>query len=366
VLEQVSSEVRLTSLVDAVTEAEWNRLIDRFADANIYQTWAYGAASWGENQLSHLVLQRNGTPVAIAQVRILRLPVVRSGIAYVRWGPLCRLKGSQFDPAAWEAVTKALIDEYVERRRLMLRVRPCVFRQDSEAATLSSIWKIAGLVESPAPQHYETLRVDVTPSLDAIRRNLAHKWRNQLNAAERNGLEVCQGTTRELFDEFMQLYGQMMARKQFATSANVDRFLRMQDCLPPSQKMIVLIARANGQALSGIVASDIGATGQYLFGATGDEGLKAKGSYLLQWQVLRRLHDRGCQWYDLGGISRQTNPGVYHFKEGMSGHEAIHVGCYESDRYLLSRLTISAAEGLRRFAGRFRANDSQSASQRLH
>ena len=41
--------------VDRVKEAEWSELMSRFDDANIYQTWSYGAVRWQQKNLSHLV-----------------------------------------------------------------------------------------------------------------------------------------------------------------------------------------------------------------------------------------------------------------------------------------------------------------------
>ena len=31
------------------------------------------------------------------------------------------------------------------------------------------------------------------------------------------------------------------------------------------------------------------------------------------------------KWYDLGGISPEGNPGVYHFKSGLSGVDSTHI-----------------------------------------
>src|SRR5262245_39947970 len=39
--------VPFTVHIDEITEADWNSLLDGFTDANIYQTWAYGAIHWG-------------------------------------------------------------------------------------------------------------------------------------------------------------------------------------------------------------------------------------------------------------------------------------------------------------------------------
>src|SRR5436309_15783119 len=73
-------------VIDQVSEREWNDLLSQFADASLYQSWAYGAVSWGEKNLSHLRLRSAGQVVGMAQFRIVRVPLLSSGIAYLRWG----------------------------------------------------------------------------------------------------------------------------------------------------------------------------------------------------------------------------------------------------------------------------------------
>ena len=68
--------------VDGMTPESWSDVLRQFSDANVYQTWAYGAVQWGADQLSHLVLRQSGRLVAAAQLRIVRLPFVRAGLAY--------------------------------------------------------------------------------------------------------------------------------------------------------------------------------------------------------------------------------------------------------------------------------------------
>jgi hypothetical protein len=71
--------------------------------------------------------------------------------------------------------------------------------------------------------------------------------------------------------------------------------------------------------VAGLVASALGDSAIYLLGATSDDGLTAKGAYLLQWTLIRWLKENGVRWYDLGGIDPEGNPGVYTFKKGLSG-----------------------------------------------
>ena len=348
------SPARSRVQVDQVAESDWNSLLEGFADASIYQTWAYGAVRWGESQLSHLVVLRDCMPVGLAQLRILKVPLLGAGVAYIRGGPACTRKEYDFDPAAWRATLEALVAEYVRKRKLTLRILPYVFGQDPVAEAVSAAVNRIGFAEHGGLRRYKTLRVNLQPSLQEIRAGLAHKWRNQLNAAERNGLDITEGGQPELFHEFTSLYLEMFARKRFKTSVAVSEFEEIQKRLPESQKMAVLIARKNGRLLCGLVASTIGTTGVYLLGATGDDGLKAKGSYLLQWRLLERLKEVGCHWYDLGGIDPKSNPGVYHFKQGLSGDEAVEIGPYDAHGSLLSRLTADFGERLRRLAERTR------------
>lgn len=347
-------QAHLSVQVDQIAEGDWNSLLGGFADASIYQSWAYGAVRWGEDQLSHLVVLRDRVPVGMAQLRIVRVPFLGAGIAYVPGGPACIRRDGELDSTAWSATVKALAAEYVRKRKLTLRILPSVFRQDAIAEAVSSAMTRTGFLERRDLPCYKTLRVDLQHSVEEIRAALDRKWRNQLSAAERNDLEISEGVQPELFHEFTSLYLEMFARKRFRTSVSVSEFEEIQKRLPDSQKMAILIARRNGHPVCGLVASTVGTTGVYLLGATGDDGLKAKGSYLLQWRLLQRLKVAGCHWYDLGGIDPDSNPGVYHFKQGLSRHVAVQVGPYEAHGSSLSRVTSNLGERLRRLVERTR------------
>src|SRR5688572_14121448 len=74
--------------VDGLDAVRWSEACDRFADANIYQSWPYEAVRSGAENVSHLVLRDDAHVASVVQVRIARVPYLRSGVAYVRWGPL--------------------------------------------------------------------------------------------------------------------------------------------------------------------------------------------------------------------------------------------------------------------------------------
>lgn len=331
-----------------VSQKKWEDALRHFSDANFYQTWAYGTVSWGSSQVRHLVLtDEKGHPAGLAQLRVVSVPVIGGGIAYLRWGPVVTRKGNAWEPGRYREMIRAVVDEYGTRRGYAIRLLPNICSSDMEAAQAVAILGEMGFRREEQVKPYRTIRVNLEEDTTHIRKRFDGKWRNQLNAAERVGLTIEEGTGGAIYQQFVLLYDEMMARKQFDTTVDVKQFERIQESLAPADRMLVMIGRKSGVPVNGLVATAVGEAGIYLLGATSTEGMKSKGAYLLQWQMINRLKERGCKWYDLGGINPDSNPGVYHFKAGMGGEECQHLGNFFRAGSARSRLCILAAETAR-------------------
>jgi hypothetical protein len=307
--------------IDSIEETRWGELLRDFDDANLHQTWSEGAISWGERNLSHLVLRRDGEVIGIAQI------IVGAGVATVYWGPLWRRMGRPADYAVLDKMIEALKNEYVTKRGFLLRIWPIGF-ENSEEETISILEKY-GFTRNFRVQPYRTLLLDLSPSLGELRKNLAQKWRNQLNIAEKSNLSLIEGNSDEMYLTFLKLLDQMISRKRFTSGVDYGRYRRIQSDLPEYLKMKIFVCTCEGEPVSSGVFSAIGGTGTYLLGATANNGLRVNGSNLIQWGVIKWLKEKGCQSYDLGGIDPLGNPGVYHFKRGIAGKngkEVTHLG----------------------------------------
>ncbi len=344
--------------VDEVSPAQWAACLDEFADANIFQTWSYGAKQWGARNLSHLILRRSGVCVAGAQLRIIQVRRPSMGIAYLRWGPLCHRKGTEFDPALLATMAEALIQEYVRKRGLFLRVLPNSFIGTPRGDAFAAAFSAAQAEKFRDGDSYRTIVMDLSDPLDVLRKRLDQKWRNQLNKAEKMGLEVVEGVSQHEFDDFAALYDEMMSRKQFAATSDVRDYARMQETLPPTQRLRVLICRHEGRLAAGLVGSCVGDTGSYMYGATNEVGMKCKAAYFLQWRHITRLKEMGIRYYNLGGINPVRNPGVYHFKSGMSGADVLYTPPFSACERLAStafaRLAWRMQGPVRRLLGKVR------------
>lgn len=320
-----------------MSRAKWYELLGQFSDANLYQTWDYDAVRFGERNLSHLVLKHGEEIVAVAQARLAGLPRLRLGAAYVRWGPVWHRTGRANNVIDLRMALRALRNEFVCRRGLFLRIYPLAFASNED--TLPDHLAAEQFIPTPQETPQQTILLNLESPLAEIRKGFEQKWRNCLNHAERNSLVITQGTGDSLFEDFIPLYRELVARKKFTESNDINEFKRIQASLPEACKMRIFLCRENGMLTGGAICSAAGDSGLYLFGATSDLGLKNKGAYLLQWHALQWLKDQGCKNYNLNGINRVTNPGSYHFKTGLGGkcsREVHYLGRFDCYRFISS------------------------------
>jgi lipid II:glycine glycyltransferase (peptidoglycan interpeptide bridge formation enzyme) len=334
--------------VDRATPAEWSQMLDLFDDANIYQTSAYGGVRWGEKNISRLVLKRDGEVRGMAQLRIIRPTKLKFGMAYLRWGPLWERRGVPFDPEVPTSMAIAIKDEYVDKRELFLRVLPNAFAGSSRATAMQAAFSKFTPEPLDAGNTYRTFVLDLSPSLDELRKGLDPKWRNKLSGAERNELKVIEGSGSVEYHAFCGIYNQMRKRKTFETTVDVEEFRRIQEDLAEHQRMHILICEDKGVPVAGLVASAMGDSAIYLLGATSDDGLKSKGAYLLHWTMIQWLKRNETRWYDLGGIDPKMNPGVYSFKRGFSGMDVYQMNPLVASESAVSSGIVKAGLAMQR------------------
>jgi hypothetical protein len=333
--------------VGAVASTNWYGCIAEFKDANLYQVWHDGASGGRFGSADRVALTRGGVLIGAAEVRLMRLPLLRGGLAYVLWGPLSR-RVEDANPAAFRQAVRALREEYAGRRGMVLRINPRLVVEEDGAC----IQTLADEGFSPVSHVRATrsLLVDLTRDIDELRRDLDKKWRNCLSKAERSGVTISSGTGLELFDDFTAVYERMLARKQFAPSADIGKHRKLQQSLPAHLQMQMVIAYEDGRPCAGAIYSAVGDTAVYLFGATDEQGMQTSAAYLVQWTIVQALKASGVRRYDLNGVDPDRNPGTYHFKCGLSGKKGIPVtfaGPFQAAGFSLGNYSLLAAERIR-------------------
>jgi hypothetical protein len=333
--------------VDAVGKAQWDEIFGGFIDANIYQTWPYAIVRSGRGNVTHLLLKRKGAVVAGVQARLKKIPCLNFGIAYVFWGPLWRRRNTAMDVEVFRQALRAVRTEYVGRRRLVVRIVPNL--PDSDNEPFRRIFEEEGYAFQPQIKPRRTILMDIRPPTEQLYRGLHKTWRNHLNRARKEELELIEGEEEALLEAFEGIYAEMIDRKQFVEFSDPAQCRAVQRELPPDQKMRVFLCKSNEGLCHGAVCTALGNTGMSLFGATSNRGKKYNASYLLHWRMLEWIKSRGCQFNDLNGINPISNPSLYEFKSrlaGAHGHDVHLLGAFDAYPNVTMKLLVATADAL--------------------
>lgn len=323
-------------------KSEWDTILAGFRDANLYQTWSYAGVRWGEEKLSHLVLRDRGTVVGGAQVVLVTLPMLRGGLAYVKWGPLWMPRGREAEPRVFRELLRALRQAYARERGYFLRVTPWEFENPALQSMAQEERFGRNLISEP-----RTALLNLVASIEELRMSLTRHWRANLKKAEANGLEILEGPTEDLIDQFTELYRQMRARKGRRWIPPIYYLRQVQRGLSAEMKARVSICLHEGQPVAGLIVSALGEKALAWFAAMGDLGNECRGSYLLQWRAIQRLKATGVRVYDLGGINEVTHPGTTQFKLGLCGklgRVLPYLGEFEACDAWTSRMVLGATD----------------------
>lgn len=319
-------------IVEPVTREEWIHEARRFCDYSYRQTWAYGEllAERRRAVSVHVAIRRGNDLLGLADVRLKKAPFGLGGLAYLSWGPLVQL-GGQDGLQRLVHCMEALRDEFVKRRRLLLRVdiQPSL-REPILGDTINAALEDIGFTRATNVQQERTLIVDLNYPEETLRSQLARKWRNRLTQAQRNCLTIRTGNSSEIMQEFNELFDRFIRHKQFSVDLDAEFFSCVQSNTDEASYFDVSLVEHNEHVVAGQVTSMLGDTCIYLLGARENEDLSTKASYLLQWNAITTAKRQGFGWYDLGGIDPIANPGVYDFKKGLGGKEVLSPGVFEA------------------------------------
>jgi lipid II:glycine glycyltransferase (peptidoglycan interpeptide bridge formation enzyme) len=95
-------------------------------------------------------------------------------------------------------------------------------------------------------------------------------------------------------------------------------------------------AHLGDEVLAGCFVNHLGAKGWYKDGGSSRRQQQLMAPYLLQWEVMRWLRERGVRRYDLVAVPRpadlrEDHPlyGLYRFKSGFNDHITEFVGTWD-------------------------------------
>ncbi len=324
-----------------MTKDKWEAILTSFEDVHLCQTWSYGAARWGEEKLHHIVVTRGGIVVAAAQVAVVRMLLLRLGIAYVKWGPMWHPRGLEPDCNAYRLLLGKIRSEYAMGQKLLVRIMPR--ETNSEANHLARILEEEGFPRSSPSE--KTWLIDLSQPIESLRTDLKRKWRACLNRAEMQDIEVREMNGTEGMDLFLDLQHELHSRKRgIPKNRDLDCLRQTQYNLPQPLKYKLIAAFYQDQPVAMTALSTCSSTAIASFGVTSPLGREIYASHYLDWWTVRRLKEKGFRALDLGGAASRS---VNIYKAGLCGrsNEPVRfIGKFECRSARLSATIVEATE----------------------
>ena len=304
-------------VIDTYSAQDWQQLAGAYSGFNLMQCHAYGEAKAAEGgwSVERGRIVKDGETLGVFQALVRTLPLGLGGLVWINRGPLWRHPDKDENHQILEKILKALKYHYVMKKGMYLRIAPADHLETGfEQIAQNADFTPAGTAG------WSSAKLDLSPPVEDLRKNLAQKWRNCLNKAERQGFQVRQGTDNEAFSQFLKIHSEFLDSTGFETTVTPDLLQNLQDRFGDHEKMTSLIAMEEDQPIASVLIARYGSTCEYLAGNNTERGRNVNAGQLLLWQALEHMKQQGCRWFDVGGLDKQLTPeGIYRFKAGLSG-----------------------------------------------
>jgi hypothetical protein len=291
--------------------------------SNLLQSWAYGEARSAVSgwRVKRGVFHLRDEPVALVSLlqrnsaglfsisRLTRGPLPLRSLASSEqrtiWNELAHL-GNIWRGRILSAAPE--LDQSESTRALMAA---CGFRRFSRHA-------------------WESVWVDLSLEPAALRERMTGKWRRWVKDLDRpgkKGLSIEVTNDAPTFDWMIGKYLELRRTRHFSgPSVSVLEALRAQP--GAEEELLVFRAFREGEPVSAIFVALHGTAATYLVGWNGPQGRKLAANQFLFWFAIQHLKQSGFRWFDLGGISEISTPGITAFKLGLGGQRYQLAGEY--------------------------------------
>ncbi len=313
-----------STIFDNPKQDQWDKFLTANSKSTFLQSYQYGEFHKNLGQkVWRLGLSKGGE---FNGVCLLVKPSTKLGsFIYCPSGPVL---------ADWEAGFETLLEKATEigkREKVgFIRFDPRILSDNQEKSLLEKgLRKTSNYTQ---PQCTQIL--DLTKSLDEIRKNFSDSTRYNIGWVERKGVKVNISQNPSEIDIFVDLLKETAQRQHFRLHAKKDYYKKQFLVLREKGMAKLFLAyepEKDGQdVLAAAIVINFGDTVTYLHAASSNKNPKLRAPYLMQWKIIEDAKNSGFKHYDFWGVAKDDSPldpwaGVTEFKSSFGGEKV----CYQ-------------------------------------
>jgi len=297
------------------TYPEWQRLWINSQLKSLPQTWEYGSAKENAEKWEaqrYIVYDQNIMPIALFQVLVRKI-FGFSVAARVNRGPIMlNTTDESYIPLALSAID-ILIRKSRLRRWLIIQIAPLLPPSEEVKAVLVSM----GLGEQP-DFPMDSALLSLNKSEDELIMGFNGKWRNCLRKGQKLGvvIDFDKGGHKH-FHSLIDFYKIQQAEKKFSGTSEA-MLKSLVDNQSENFKFNLFVAMQDGDMIGVLVTLQFGDFSEYLIGISNEKGRANQANSVLLWDAIIEARRNGSQFFDLGGLAKNTPKGIADFKKGLN------------------------------------------------
>ncbi|MDP2721079.1 MAG: peptidoglycan bridge formation glycyltransferase FemA/FemB family protein [bacterium] len=227
-----------------------------------------------------------------------------------------------------------------ENNIFMLKLEPDIEAGEERNESVVSLLKANGFQKDRwALSPTRTIQIDLTKSEEDLLKGMEKDTRYNVRLAAKRGVIVRKTND---FAEFKNLYFNTAKRKGFwPARKEIETLWRV---FSREKAANILTAYYKGRALASTILLDSNEVGYYQHAASSTEHREVMAPYLLLWEAMKFIKNKGCKMLDLEGIYDPRMPstkkwkGFTLFKRGFGGREVEYIGSFVKYPRLWSKL----------------------------
>ncbi len=312
-------------VIDRPTQAQWDKFVANYAEANFLQSWQYGEFyNLLGRQIYRRIYTKNGKSVGVMMALVE--PALRARYISVAGGPLLDW-GDEELVKFWQA---DLYNIAIKERAVFMRVRPQLIDDGSSRLQFSKLGFF------PAAMHLSaelTSQLDLTKSEAELLAGMRRQTRYAVRQAQKQDLRVTISTDHADIAKFYDLQLQTAQRQGFVPFSK--NFLELQFAqFAKDDQAQLLSAYHKKELLAQAFVIYYGREAAYHYGASTELGRTYPGAYLLQWHAICEAKARGLERYNFWGVApvaatKHRFYGVSTFKRGFGGVDVAYLHAHD-------------------------------------
>jgi len=325
---------------EITNKIQWEDFTEKNKETSFLQSW-----NWGEfNKVTGEKIWRIGIfedNNLEAVSLVLKVKARRGSFLFVPYGPVYpdNLDINQKEKVLRE-LTVFLKDLAKKEKVVFIRISSPLEKNEENL----EIFKKIGFRDAPIHMmHPEiTWLLDITKSEEEIMKGMRKTHRNLIRRAEKEGVEILQGTDEEDVKIFYDIHMETVKRHKFIPFSF--NYIKSEiEIFRKDDQISVFSAKYDNKRISSAIIVFYKDQAFYHHGSSRSEYNKIPASYLALWKGILEAKKRGIKTFNFYGIveDKPKHPwyGLSQFKKGFGGYKKELVHCQDlplSKKYLIT------------------------------